>query len=125
MLKDAAAAAIWGAFSGNGVIVITTKKGRLNQSPKISFNSSVTAGWKPNLYYQPILYSGDYIDIEDTLFTQGFYDASLYSPSGPALTPVVELLGQIANGTIDYTSGMAQINALRKVDTRKDLDKYF
>lgn len=31
ILKDAAAASIWGVQAGNGVIVITTKKGRLNQ----------------------------------------------------------------------------------------------
>ena len=31
ILKDAAAASIWGARAGNGVIVITTKKGRYNQ----------------------------------------------------------------------------------------------
>ncbi len=125
ILKDAAAAAIWGAFSGNGVIVITTKKGKPNQDPKISFTSSLTAGWKPNLYYQPILSSSDYIDIEEALFSQGFYDPSLYNPTAGALTPVVELLGQIRNGTIDSASGYAQINALRKVDTRKDLNKYF
>jgi TonB-linked SusC/RagA family outer membrane protein len=125
ILKDAAAAAIWGAFSGNGVIVITTRKGRLNQAPKISFNSSVTTGWKPNLYYQPILSSSDYIDIEEYLYRQGYYSNSLSDPSAPALSPVVELLGQVANGTLDSADAYAQINALRKVDTRKDLDKYF
>ena len=125
ILKDAAAAAIWGAFSGNGVIVITTKKGRLNQAPRISFNSSVTTGWKPNLYYQPILSSSDYIDIEEYLYKQGYYNNSLAVPAGSALTPVVELMGQATNVPMDSVGDYAQINALRKVDTRKDLDKYF
>ncbi len=125
ILKDAAAAAIWGAFSGNGVIVITTKKGRLNQAPKISFNSSVTTGWKPNVYYQPILSSGDYIGIEEYLFQQGNYIPSLPIANGPALTPVVELLGRVAGGALDPGDAYAQINALRKVDTRRDLDRYF
>ncbi|WP_276346245.1 carboxypeptidase-like regulatory domain-containing protein [Daejeonella sp. JGW-45] len=31
ILKDAAAASIWGTRAGNGVIVITTKRGKLNQ----------------------------------------------------------------------------------------------
>jgi TonB-dependent SusC/RagA subfamily outer membrane receptor len=35
VLKDAAAASIWGARAGNGVIVITTKRGRFNQGLKI------------------------------------------------------------------------------------------
>jgi TonB-linked SusC/RagA family outer membrane protein len=125
ILKDAAAAAIWGAFSGNGVIVITTKKGRLNQAPRIGFNSSMTTGWKPNLYYQPILSSSDYIDIEEYLFGRGYYANSLAVPNAPALSPVVELLGQVAAGTLDSARAYTQINALRKVDTRKDLDRYF
>jgi TonB-dependent SusC/RagA subfamily outer membrane receptor len=41
ILKDAAAASIWGARAGNGVIVITTKKGRLNERTKVDFNSSL------------------------------------------------------------------------------------
>src|SRR5690606_39159011 len=42
VLKDAAAASIWGARAGNGVTVITTKKGRYGQRPRISINSNVT-----------------------------------------------------------------------------------
>lgn len=42
VLKDAAATAIWGAQRGaNGVIVITTKKGRFNQPLKVDFNSNI------------------------------------------------------------------------------------
>src|SRR5690606_24158443 len=36
VLKDAAAASIWGARAGNGVLVITTKQGNYNQRPRIS-----------------------------------------------------------------------------------------
>ena len=42
ILKDAAAASIWGAQSGNGVIVITTKKGKFNTPIQLSFNSNVS-----------------------------------------------------------------------------------
>ena len=48
ILKDASSASIWGALSGNGVIVITTKKGKLNQQPRLVFNTSETVGGKPN-----------------------------------------------------------------------------
>src|SRR5690606_36971263 len=37
VLKDAAAASIWGARAGNGVIVVTTKKGR-TVGPRVEFN---------------------------------------------------------------------------------------
>lgn len=51
VLKDAAAASIWGARAGNGVIVITTKQGRYNQKARISFNTNTTIGDKPDLLY--------------------------------------------------------------------------
>ncbi|MCG8583044.1 MAG: SusC/RagA family TonB-linked outer membrane protein [Bacteroidales bacterium] len=39
ILKDAAAASIWGARSGNGVIVITTKKAKKAQPTTVEFSS--------------------------------------------------------------------------------------
>ncbi|MDA0196091.1 MAG: TonB-dependent receptor [Bacteroidetes bacterium] len=43
VLKDAAATAIYGARGANGVILITTKKGKKNQAPAINFTSRVGA----------------------------------------------------------------------------------
>lgn len=40
VLKDASATAIYGSRGSNGVIIITTKKGRRNQSPKVSYNGT-------------------------------------------------------------------------------------
>lgn len=40
ILKGAAAAALWGSRASNGVIVITTKKGKANDKLNISFKSS-------------------------------------------------------------------------------------
>lgn len=38
ILKDAASAAIYGSRGANGVVIITTKRGSLNQQPTIEFN---------------------------------------------------------------------------------------
>jgi TonB-dependent SusC/RagA subfamily outer membrane receptor len=51
ILKDVAAASIWGARAGNGVIVITTKRGRINQPLKLELNSNSTIGERPDLLY--------------------------------------------------------------------------
>ena len=123
VLKDAAAAAIWGAFAGNGVIVITTKKGKAGQ--RISFTTSQTGSQRVNLYYPKILSSSDYIDIEQYLFRQKWYDGYFTSPLYPALTPAVEIFGQRQQGMITADDSMRQINALKQLDTRKDVDKYF
>jgi iron complex outermembrane receptor protein len=42
VLKDASATAIYGSRGSNGVIIITTKKGRRNQAPKVSYNGNVS-----------------------------------------------------------------------------------
>ncbi len=42
ILKDASATAIYGSRASNGVIIITTKKGRTGTAPQISYNGDVT-----------------------------------------------------------------------------------
>ena len=42
VLKDASATAIYGSRGSNGVIIITTKKGRVGQAPKVSYNGNVS-----------------------------------------------------------------------------------
>lgn len=46
VLKDASATAIYGSRGSNGVIIITTKKGRRGQAPQVSYAGSVTASMK-------------------------------------------------------------------------------
>lgn len=51
VLKDAASAAIYGSRGANGVVIVTTKKGKKGQKTSVSFNSSqgVQQAWKmPN-----------------------------------------------------------------------------
>lgn len=125
ILKDAAAASIWGAFSGNGVIVMTTKKGKYNQAKRWSFTTSMTVGEKPDLYYQPIMSSKDYIEVEQFLFANNFYDLKENSPAHLPLSPVVELLIRARDTPSIAPAIQAQINSLKNVDTRRELDKYF
>ena len=42
VLKDASATAIYGSRASNGVIIITTKKGRAGQRPTVTYNGDVT-----------------------------------------------------------------------------------
>ncbi|SHG07023.1 SusC/RagA family TonB-linked outer membrane protein [Pedobacter caeni] len=124
VLKDAAAASIWGARAGNGVIVITTKKGLLNQPTQISINSNLTVGAKPNLFYIPQMTSSDYIETEQKLFTQGYYNAIETSVTKQPLTPVVELLIAKRDGKISETDANSQLEKLKEFDVRNDYDKY-
>jgi TonB-linked SusC/RagA family outer membrane protein len=125
VLKDANAAAIWGATSGNGVIVITTKKGRYRQEARLTLNSNITIGEKLDAWYTPVLGVNQYIDLEQDLFKKGFYTAIETDPSLPALSPVVEILIGERNGEITAGERMARLDEFRRQDTRKEIDKYF
>lgn len=46
VLKDASATAIYGSRGSNGVIIITTKKGRRGQKPSVSYSGSATISTK-------------------------------------------------------------------------------
>ena len=48
VLKDASATAIYGSRGSNGVIIITTKKGRSGQAPQLSYSASVTISKNKN-----------------------------------------------------------------------------
>lgn len=124
ILKDAAAASIWGARAGNGVIVITTKKGKYNQPFSVSFSSRVNVTEKPHVFSQPIISSSDFIDLEELLFSNGNRFADTASGSRPVISPVYEILYKLRRGDITQAVADAQINSLRGIDVRNDIDKY-
>ncbi|OJZ01248.1 SusC/RagA family TonB-linked outer membrane protein [Sphingobacterium sp. 40-24] len=125
ILKDAAAASIWGVRAGNGVIVIKTKKGRADQPMNIGFTSNLTIGQKPDLNYIPQIKPSDFIDIEKMLFEKGFYN-TIISNTGDnrPYSPVVSILNDQKNGLLSFQQADAQINALRNGDLRRDMSKY-
>jgi len=125
ILKDAAAASIWGVRSGNGVIVITTKKARRNQELTAEVNANLTIGQKPDLYYsRNFIQSNDFINIEQDLFNRGYYNSAINTGYTP-VTPVVQILSDQKDGKISASGAASQIDALRGYDVRKDLTKYF
>lgn len=126
ILKDASASAIWGAKAGNGVIVITTKKGEYHQKPRVVFNANTTIQQKPNLFKdRNFLDSKDFIDVEKYLFDNGKYDGDINNQYyWPVLSPVVEILAKQKDGFISQSDAEAQINELAKYDVRNDYSKY-
>lgn len=124
LLKDAAAASIWGARAGNGVIVITTKKGHYGQPLSIDFNAHATVTPKPDLYDIAQITPSDFIDVEQFLYENGFYKSQIDSRNKPALSPVVEWLTKRDEGLVSENEAAAQVATLRQYDIRQDLTRY-
>lgn len=126
VLKDAAAASIWGVRAGNGVIVINTKRGKLSQPLSVMLNTNLTVSAKPDLFYNPnYISSSDFIDIETFLFDHGKYDAALTDMTKyPVVSPVVQILDRQRKGQSAVETAQ-QLNNLRGNDIRNDELKYF
>jgi len=128
ILKDAAAASIWGARSGNGVIVITTKRGNFNQKSNVQFNSSVNITERPDLFKASVISSADAVAFEKKLFETGIYnefDDDYPSINYfPVVSPVIEILLARRRGAITGLEADRQLEQLTNHDVRNDVNKY-
>ncbi|WP_316793013.1 SusC/RagA family TonB-linked outer membrane protein [Pedobacter frigoris] len=124
ILRDAAAASIWGARAGNGVIVVNTKKGKLNEKTRVEFGANLTSTLKPDLFYSKSIATSDFIDVEKYLFDNGYYDYELNNRNWGFQTDVVDILEKKRKSLIDPDDADRQINVLRGYDVRRDYEKY-
>jgi len=127
VLKDAAAASIWGARSGNGVIVISTKKARYRQAFKLGLSANLTFEDKPRLLSDPnYITVPDFINIEKQLFKNNFYNTVLSNTtSRPYTSPVVGILARQRAGSLTEQQANEAIALLSLNDTRKEYLQHF
>lgn len=125
ILKDAAAASIWGARAGNGVIVITTKRGQFNQKTRVDITANIIINSKPDLFYLPQMSSSDYIDIEQLLYNKGYYNSRFTNTFRPPLSPAVEIFRKRTLGQISSEDSARQIDVMKQIDIRNQYNKYF
>lgn len=127
VLKDAAATSIYGARGANGVIVITSKKASFNQPLKVEYSSGFISSDKPDLYAVSDISSPEYIDVEQFLYTKGYYNRYInfdwyyHMP----FTPAVQIFINRAKGLLSAEDSSAQINQLKSQDIRRDKSTYF
>lgn len=126
VLKDASAASIWGARSGNGVIVITTKRGKQNERMKIDLASNLSVGELPDLFYDKrFVDAKSFIEVEQYLFDQGFFNSDINNTTTrPVVSPAVQIMTLVRSGTITPEEGQAGLDVLRNQDVRNDMEKY-
>ncbi|WP_177318757.1 SusC/RagA family TonB-linked outer membrane protein [Chitinophaga sancti] len=72
ILKDATSASIWGAKAANGVIVITTKKGKAGERLTFNYDGYYAFQGRPDLDYVKRMNSQQFIALSRELFPQFF-----------------------------------------------------
>ncbi|SDD50022.1 SusC/RagA family TonB-linked outer membrane protein [Pedobacter soli] len=124
-LKDAAAASIWGVRSGNGVMVITTKRGKNNQAPVINFSVNAAVSNHPDLNKLPLMNAAQTIAFEQELVNKNLIIApSNTTPMGQPLATVTDLTFKLKAGTIsqsDYNTAIARYSTM---DNRSQVADY-
>lgn len=117
VLKDAAATAIYGTRAANGVIVITTKKGKVG-TPEVNFSTRLSYSPKPNINRLNLLNSSEKVDLELDLLLSDY----TYRENKGGVSRILQQNGQFET----YKSGgwnalspdvQAQINNLRLINT--------
>lgn len=124
VLKDAAAASIWGARAGNGVIVITTKKGSFEQPVRVSLTSNLTFRPKPDLFYYPSMTINSLVDKQTELYNKGYYRSQLTNSRNPVVNPLAEAYYAFDQGKITEQELNGIVTTLRNSDLRSDRDAY-
>ncbi|WP_244518651.1 SusC/RagA family TonB-linked outer membrane protein [Parapedobacter composti] len=92
ILKDAAATSLYGARAMNGVILITTKRGRAGVAPVISYTANLTSFLKPSYSQFDIVNSYDQMSIYAELERKGAinYTSLINAAKGGAYTKLAQ-----------------------------------
>ncbi|WP_286850650.1 MULTISPECIES: SusC/RagA family TonB-linked outer membrane protein [Sphingobacterium] len=125
ILKDAAATSIWGARAGNGVIVLTTNKGRESIRLRINASLGTIVQQKPDLKKVFQLPSADYIEIERMLYEKGYYNRIINRTPEVALTPVIDILQKVKEGAVRQEEAEKIIDRYKGIDSREQYDRFF
>ena len=120
VLRDAAAASIWGAKAGNGVIVIKTKSGRNDQPLRVSLNSNITYGKPFDPFYFPQMSISDFVEVEKRLFEEGYYEFLYESYDNQRVSPAVEDLYANRLGQMDESELSRRLNTYKNSDVRNE-----
>ena len=109
VLKDASATAIYGSRASNGVIIITTKKGRVGTAPKVTYSGNVSIAAKKKTI--DVMSGPEYREFIKGLYgedSKAYKELGWYPVSGETVTPKYDKDGNLTGYKGDYTFGEQQ-----------------
>lgn len=132
VLKDAAAAAIYGARASNGVIVITTKRAK-DENTVVDFNADVTLHNNNDYGYMGMINAAELIELEKYNFDytvsgknpaakstlSSYYDAGRFR----AISPATRLMYENYIGKLSDADLASKLNAMSKINYLRDWQK--
>ncbi len=122
ILKDAAAASIYGTRAANGVISITTRLGTANKL-SLKYNNSFFLTPIPDFGYLNLLNSKETVDLQEELFNMRHNDYTIYTKRS-AQPKAIEALYQFENGEISQSELDGKLNHLRSQNNTGQIKDY-
>ena len=128
VLKDASAAAIYGARASNGVIVVTTKRAH-QEKLEVDFSTDITVSEKQNYDNYKWANAAQYIELEKYNFNSMKSNAdqtafetvlSKYDSDRRSLSPILRMLVANHLGTLSSSEMESQLSRLAQNDYRKE-----
>ena len=102
VLKDAAAAALYGARGANGVILVTTKKGKSGDT-QISLDARWGVNSRLSENYDVLQNANTYMETAYSALYNGYlYNSGVYSRTGLINWPIADLFPKLATKFIPY-----------------------
>ncbi|WP_164735471.1 SusC/RagA family TonB-linked outer membrane protein [Pseudoflavitalea rhizosphaerae] len=126
VLRDASAASIWGAKAANGVIVITTKKGRAGQKLRVEYDGFYNFQGKPDRSYIPTMNSQQFIATAKELFPQYVpYNTWNTVKSLSPVAPHLQIQYNRYRGLISQEQAERSLDSLAALDNRGEIEDLF
>lgn len=124
VLKDAAAASIWGARAANGVIVIVSKRNGEKGATKVEFSSSVSISSRPDLFDLKVAPTSSFLELEKFLADNNWQSLPTATNAYP-VTDGMDTYLSLKTGQLTQEQADAKIAGLRGVDVRKEFSDLF
>ncbi|MBV7529626.1 SusC/RagA family TonB-linked outer membrane protein [Chitinophaga sp. sic0106] len=121
VLKDAAAAAIWGAAASNGVIVITTKRGK-EGNLRVNYTANTYFTQRPDFSKLGRASSADMVKYNKELYDKEFITPNMFLNSKYGYTPSYDLLLQLDAGTITAEEYSRQADSLGGISNNSQIN---
>lgn len=131
-LRDATAASIWGAAAANGVIVITTKKGRTSTTPQriqVNYNGFVSLKGQPDLDYYNLMDSRQLVQTGRDIFDAAAYPWNVVTTAAsnnalPVVAPHEQVLYDQLRGLISSNVAQQRFDSLSNQNNREQINNF-
>lgn len=121
VLKDAAAAAVWGAQAANGVIVITTKKGKQGKL-QIGYSGNTRITNRPDYDKLRRVDAPALIDYQKEQYDKGYIMAPIFDGSASGYSQSIGIFNDFDRGDISLDERDKRLAVLAGLSNKKQID---